>query len=242
MTASNRLPDGLLIAFYGDDFTGSAASTEVTTFAGLPTLLFLDPPDQADLAALEGYRCIGVAASRGRSRRTGRAGSCRACSERSSSQRARHALQGLLDARFLAGSRIHRKSHQHRRRDFLHASGRRESKPPRLRAGQNGGQTPSPRLRSRLFGFAGAPTSSSSPLVSRAPTLQRSGRRMMVRVAPRGRVQACPSTWIARKSASRCCLAASASEVWSASRSTALRGSQPQGHALSPQCAAATSV
>src|SRR6185437_13094625 len=122
MTASNRLPDGLLIAFYGDDFTGSAASTEVTTFAGLPTLLFLDPPDQADLAALEGYRCIGVAASRGRSRRTGRAGSCRACSERSSSQRARHALQGLLDARFLAGSRIHRKSHQHRRRDFLHAS------------------------------------------------------------------------------------------------------------------------
>ena len=31
------LPDGLLLTFYGDDFTGSSAAMEVTAFAGLPT-------------------------------------------------------------------------------------------------------------------------------------------------------------------------------------------------------------
>ncbi len=61
MTAESALPDGLLVAFYGDDFTGSAAVMEVMTFAGLPTLLFLEPPGEADLAKLGAYRCIGVA-------------------------------------------------------------------------------------------------------------------------------------------------------------------------------------
>ena len=42
MSPHNELPDGLLVAFYGDDFTGSAATMEVLTFAGLPTVLFLD--------------------------------------------------------------------------------------------------------------------------------------------------------------------------------------------------------
>ena len=40
------LPDGL-VAFYGDDFTGSAAVMEVLAFAGLPTVLFLDVADAA---------------------------------------------------------------------------------------------------------------------------------------------------------------------------------------------------
>jgi hypothetical protein len=52
--------------------------------------------------------------------------------------------------------------------------------------------------------------------------------------------QALPKTSIARKSA-RGRFVASASEVCSNSRSAALRGSQPQGHASSPRCAAATS-
>ena len=55
------LPDGLLVAFYGDDFTGSAAVMEVLTYAGLPTVLFLDIPTPARLAAFAGYRAIGIA-------------------------------------------------------------------------------------------------------------------------------------------------------------------------------------
>src|SRR4028119_2026497 len=41
------LPDGLLVSFYGDDFTGSTAVMEVLTFAGLPTVLFLGVPTGA---------------------------------------------------------------------------------------------------------------------------------------------------------------------------------------------------
>ena len=55
------LPDGRLIAFYGDDFTGSAATMEVLTFAGLPTVLFLDVPTPAQVARFAGYRGIGIA-------------------------------------------------------------------------------------------------------------------------------------------------------------------------------------
>lgn len=55
------LPGGKLIAFYGDDFTGSTDVMEVLTFAGLPTVLFLDVPDAADLARFADYRGIGVA-------------------------------------------------------------------------------------------------------------------------------------------------------------------------------------
>ncbi|MEO1017674.1 MAG: four-carbon acid sugar kinase family protein [Pseudomonadota bacterium] len=58
---SGRLPDGLLLSFYGDDFTGSAAVMEVMTFAGLPTVLFLSPPTAAQMATFEGYRGIGIA-------------------------------------------------------------------------------------------------------------------------------------------------------------------------------------
>ena len=51
MTAlPDGLPDGLLVAWYGDDFTGSAAVMEVLTFAGLPSVLFLDLPTPEQLA------------------------------------------------------------------------------------------------------------------------------------------------------------------------------------------------
>ena len=55
------LPDGPLVAFYGDDFTGSTDVMEVLTFAGLPTVLFLDVPETGDLARFPGRRGIGVA-------------------------------------------------------------------------------------------------------------------------------------------------------------------------------------
>ena len=62
------LPDGKLVAFYGDDFTGSTDVMEVLTFAGLPTVLFLDVPSPADLAGFADYRGIGIAGTaRGRS-------------------------------------------------------------------------------------------------------------------------------------------------------------------------------
>ena len=56
-----ELPDGLLVAFYGDDFTGSTDVMEVMTFAGLPTVLFLDVPTAEQRARFAGYRGIGIA-------------------------------------------------------------------------------------------------------------------------------------------------------------------------------------
>jgi len=56
-----HLPDGLLLTYYGDDYTGSSAVMEVFSFAGLPTVLFLDIPTSAQLAAFSGYRAIGIA-------------------------------------------------------------------------------------------------------------------------------------------------------------------------------------
>ncbi|HEY8593838.1 MAG TPA: four-carbon acid sugar kinase family protein [Devosiaceae bacterium] len=58
---ATSLPDGLLLAYYGDDFTGASAVMEVMTFAGLPTVLFLDIPTPDQLARLAGYRGIGIA-------------------------------------------------------------------------------------------------------------------------------------------------------------------------------------
>jgi uncharacterized protein YgbK (DUF1537 family) len=55
------LPDGPLVAFYGDDFTGSTDVMEVLTVAGLPTVLFLAVPAAEDLARFPGRRGIGVA-------------------------------------------------------------------------------------------------------------------------------------------------------------------------------------
>jgi uncharacterized protein YgbK (DUF1537 family) len=50
-----------LIAFYGDDFTGSTDVLEVVSTAGLPAVLFLVPPDEARLAAFPQARVIGLA-------------------------------------------------------------------------------------------------------------------------------------------------------------------------------------
>lgn len=61
MSVVPPLPDGLLLSFYGDDFTGSAAVMEVMTFAGLPTVLFVGPPTPEQLARFAGYRGIGIA-------------------------------------------------------------------------------------------------------------------------------------------------------------------------------------
>ena len=57
----HELPDGLLVSWYGDDFTGSAATMEAMTFAGLPSVLFLGEPDAELLSRFAGYRGIGIA-------------------------------------------------------------------------------------------------------------------------------------------------------------------------------------
>ncbi|MGH6799581.1 MAG: four-carbon acid sugar kinase family protein [Roseiarcus sp.] len=61
MTDQTRLPDGLLLAFYGDDFTGSSAVMEVMTFAGLPAVMFVETPTDAQLQRFSNYRAIGIA-------------------------------------------------------------------------------------------------------------------------------------------------------------------------------------
>lgn len=55
------LPPGLLLAYYGDDFTGSAAVMEVMSFAGLSSVMFLGVPSPARLARFQDRRCIGIA-------------------------------------------------------------------------------------------------------------------------------------------------------------------------------------
>lgn len=51
----------LLLSFYGDDFTGSTDALEVLTSAGLRVALFVQPPDEADLAAFPDLEAAGVA-------------------------------------------------------------------------------------------------------------------------------------------------------------------------------------
>lgn len=60
---AGTLPEGLLVAWYGDDFTGAAAVMEVLTFAGLPSILFLAPPSAAQLARFPHLRGVGVAST-----------------------------------------------------------------------------------------------------------------------------------------------------------------------------------
>jgi uncharacterized protein YgbK (DUF1537 family) len=61
MTTAPRLPDGPLVAFYGDDYTGSSAAMEALAFAGLQTILFLEMPTPQRLAAAADCRGIGIA-------------------------------------------------------------------------------------------------------------------------------------------------------------------------------------
>ncbi|WP_137894279.1 3-oxo-isoapionate kinase OiaK [Ramlibacter sp. 2FC] len=68
MTATPEGPGGLLLAYYGDDFTGSTDALEALTQAGVPTVLFFEPPDAQALRRFPGARAVGLAGqARGRS-------------------------------------------------------------------------------------------------------------------------------------------------------------------------------
>jgi uncharacterized protein YgbK (DUF1537 family) len=51
----------ILLAYYGDDFTGSTDVLEALTTSGIETVLFTEPPDAALLAKFPNVRAIGVA-------------------------------------------------------------------------------------------------------------------------------------------------------------------------------------
>ena len=49
------------LTFYGDDFTGSSAAMEVPSFAGVPPMLFMEPPHTDILSQYPELQTIGVA-------------------------------------------------------------------------------------------------------------------------------------------------------------------------------------
>src|SRR3954471_8256800 len=51
----------LLLAFYGDDFTGSTDALEQLTLAGIRTALFIEAPSTAQLKQFPGLQAVGVA-------------------------------------------------------------------------------------------------------------------------------------------------------------------------------------
>ncbi len=55
------LPDGPLLTYYGDDFTGSTDVMEAFTAAGIDTVLFLQLPRPSDLERFKHMRCVGLA-------------------------------------------------------------------------------------------------------------------------------------------------------------------------------------
>ncbi|MCJ8208488.1 four-carbon acid sugar kinase family protein [Mucilaginibacter sp. RS28] len=52
---------GFLLAYYGDDFTGSTDALEFLSRAGINTVLFLEPPGPEQLKRFNGLQAIGVA-------------------------------------------------------------------------------------------------------------------------------------------------------------------------------------
>src|SRR3954447_11121488 len=52
---------GLLMAFYGDDFTGSTDALEALSLAGAKTVLFIQPPTPKQIESFPGLQAIGVA-------------------------------------------------------------------------------------------------------------------------------------------------------------------------------------
>ena len=52
---------GILLAYYGDDFSGSSDVLEVLAGAGVRTVLFLQPPSLEQLARFPGVQAVGVA-------------------------------------------------------------------------------------------------------------------------------------------------------------------------------------
>ena len=61
MTNQVRLPEGPLVAFYADDFTGASAVMEVLASAGLRAVMFVEPPSAPQLRQFSAYRAIGIA-------------------------------------------------------------------------------------------------------------------------------------------------------------------------------------
>ncbi len=61
MTAGTGSASGLLLAFYGDDFTGSTDALEFLARAGVRALLFTAPPGPGLLARHPGLQAVGVA-------------------------------------------------------------------------------------------------------------------------------------------------------------------------------------
>lgn len=59
--AEHRLPPGLLLAYLGDDFTGSTDAMEAFTAAGVPTVLFFHPPTPDALQGWPQARAVGLA-------------------------------------------------------------------------------------------------------------------------------------------------------------------------------------
>ena len=51
----------ILLAFYGDDFTGSTDALEFLSLAVARTVLFIDPPSQEKLAAYPDINAFGIA-------------------------------------------------------------------------------------------------------------------------------------------------------------------------------------
>jgi uncharacterized protein YgbK (DUF1537 family) len=58
---AHALPSGLVLTYYGDDFSGSTDVTEALTFNGLPAVLFLEDPSQERLDRFRGFRALGIA-------------------------------------------------------------------------------------------------------------------------------------------------------------------------------------
>ncbi|HZH60137.1 MAG TPA: four-carbon acid sugar kinase family protein [Metabacillus sp.] len=52
--------NNLLLAYYGDDFTGSTDAMEALASNGYRTMLFLEPPSPEMLENLNGVQCIGI--------------------------------------------------------------------------------------------------------------------------------------------------------------------------------------
>ncbi|GJM36823.1 MAG: hypothetical protein DHS20C19_01900 [Acidimicrobiales bacterium] len=53
--------DRRLVSFYADDFTGGASSMEVLAVAGVDTVMFLEAPDEQQLARFPDVQAIGIA-------------------------------------------------------------------------------------------------------------------------------------------------------------------------------------
>src|SRR5262245_49980321 len=63
MMKSRPREAGLLVAYYGDDFTGSTDVMEALSCSGIRTVLFMNPPTLRDLAKYRGLRAFGIAGS-----------------------------------------------------------------------------------------------------------------------------------------------------------------------------------